>query len=631
MTPLILWSRFLWAAFFLLFSLISIFPSVEAHPSFLPPEEAFSFSVAPVGDDSVGIRFNVAPSYKLYKDQFNARIEPNNISLSLSQLPAAQVEFDDMFGKDLPVYRNEVVFSLKIPLEELIDSQPYRLVIDYQGCADAGLCYQPESNAVSLSLVNGALKVFGSYVDPQFPVDKIRTEAPVPASESQTTSASELITLSDTSIADYFSKASWLEMMLIAFTFGLLLSFTPCVLPMVPILLSIIGGQKDQNETSKWKGFQLAATYVLGVSIVYTLLGVTAGLAGASFASILQTPWVLSVFALILVILALSMFDIFSLQVPLSFQNKMQSRLDRLPGGRGSGVFLMGMFSALIVGPCIAAPLAGVLLFISQTGNVVLGGATLFALAWGSGTLLLIVGATSGSLMPKAGAWMIQVKYGFGLLLLATALWMVRSVLPSPIYVAVCSLLLLWTASLLGAFKSPSSSAVIHFSSAIGKALALWAALILIGVAMGSNSLTTPLKGFAGAHLPLENSLSYSPEKITSISQLEARLTNSSGPIMLTFFADWCSSCEQLVSSSFPDPEVQKRMKQFTQLEVDVTASTEFSREALKRFKLFGPPGIIFFNKEGIELTDVRVVGYMPAAQLAKELDKALGSEGEGA
>lgn len=282
---------------------------------------------------------------------------------------------------------------------------------------------------------------------------------PAPADQAPTTetasaaSFTEAFTLSDTGLAGFLSEASWVEMMALAFVLGLLLSFTPCVLPMVPILLSIIAGQGVKQTDSRWRGLSLAAAYVLGMSIVYTALGVAAGLAGASLAVWLQTPWVLSLFAMVLALLALSMFDVYHLQIPAKMQSSLQGRLSKLPAGRYGGVFLMGMLSALIVGPCVVAPLAGVLLFISQTGDVVLGGASLFALAWGSGTLLLVVGASSGALLPKAGGWMNGIKHGFGILLLATAWWMVNSVVATWVLMLGWAVLAIWSAVLLGAFQ----------------------------------------------------------------------------------------------------------------------------------------------------------------------------------
>src|SRR5690625_4816847 len=436
--------------------------------------------------------------------------------------------------------------------------------------------------------------------------------------------------LSDTGLAQYFSQAGWLEMMAAAFVLGLLLSFTPCVLPMVPILLSIIAGQRadsdDGSSAGRAHGLSMAAVYVLGVSVVYTLLGVVAGLVGASLAMWLQKPWVLISFAVLLALLALSMFDVYTLQAPAGLQARLQGRLNRLPDGRFGGVFVMGMLSALIVGPCVAAPLAGVLLFISQTGDVVVGGLTLFALAWGSGVLLLVVGATSNRWMPKAGEWMNLIKYGFGVLLLATAWWMLSltALLPGWLWVLGWALLALWVALLLGLTRplGSDSGPWAYFGRALGGLLALWAVLLVLSVGVGNDSVLRPLAGLSAPAGEGAQTQEVQFERIETVDELEAALANTTQPVMLDFYADWCVSCIEMERFTFTDPVVAQQMQQMLLLQVDVTDHTEDDRALLKRFNLFGPPGIIFFDSQGQELADPRVIGFMAADQFSQVLEQ---------
>src|SRR5690625_3612065 len=477
-------------ALWMMVSALCVFFAVVAMPTafaeeFLDPEEAFQLSAASVSPTEVDVHFKIAPEYYMYQERFDFEISGDEVEIEDIHFPPAIVVYDPTFDKDMPVYYQQV--TVRVELEPLLDgrsSQPAELRVTSQGCADAGLCYSPMTETIALEPVDGGYKVSGPWAADQVPAplseafdpqagamstasdftasDAVSTSqnADSPqAAASQTSSSSNkggifaAASLSDTGLAQYFSQAGLLEMMAAAFVLGLLLSFTPCVLPMVPILLSIIAGQGQEGAPlTRRRGLAMAAAYVFGVSIVYTLLGVIAGMVGASLSIWLQTPWVLISFAIILAVLALSMFDVYSLQVPAGMQSRLQGRLGRLPAGRYGGVFLMGMLSALIVGPCIAAPLAGVLLFISQTGDLLLGGVTLFALAWGSGTLLLVVGATSSSFMPKAGSWMNLVKYGFGVLLLATAWWMLSltALLPAWLWVLGWAVFTLWLDFLLG-------------------------------------------------------------------------------------------------------------------------------------------------------------------------------------
>ncbi len=600
---------------------------------FLDPDEAFRLSVASVSPTEVAVHFQIAPEYYMYQERFDFEVLGSGVQLGEVRFPPAIVVHDPTFAKDMPVYYQQVTVQIElVPDVGGQVAEPAQLRIVSQGCADAGLCYSPITQTVPLIPVSG-----GYLVDGPWAVD----EVPAPLAQAVDSHIdSEVVdsggifaaaSLSDTGLAQYFSQAGLLEMMAAAFVLGVLLSFTPCVLPMVPILLSIIAGQQSRDgqdsERRRARGLTMAAVYVLGVSVVYTLLGVIAGLVGASLAMWLQKPWVLMSFAALLVILALSMFDAYTLQVPAGLQARLQGRLNRLPAGRFGGVFVMGMLSALIVGPCVAAPLAGVLLFISQTGDLLVGGLTLFALAWGSGVLLLVVGATSNRWMPKAGAWMNLVKYGFGVLLLATAWWMMSltALVPGWLWVLGWALLALWAALLLGLVRplADHSGPWAYLSRAVAGLLAVWAVVMVIGVGLGSDSVLRPLASVSGSGTgAVVQQVQF--KRIHTIDELNEALAETNRPVMLDFYADWCVSCIEMERFTFSDPVVAQYMQQMLLLQVDVTDHNEADRALLKRFSLFGPPGIIFFDAQGQELSEPRVIGFMAAAPFSQLLEQVL-------
>src|SRR5690625_4445545 len=671
--------RVLMRLFFGLLSLVWLggaLPTALAE-EFLDPEQAFQMSVSSVSPTEVDVHFKIAPKYYMYKERFRFELaSPSGADdtalgahIGPVQFPPATVVYDPTFEKDMEVYYEQVTVRVPVLLDGaaaeadgaadagvaggdsdaaatplaaaaqgLVDKPaqvgPVDLVITSQGCADAGLCYSPITETVTLHPIDGGLQAQGQWVVDSVPAPL--TEAvpnPADAAKHKAASSTEAgdgaaarsgggaagtaaggtslavsgsgggsatqggvfsaVHLSDTGLAQYFTEAGLFEMVLLAFLLGLLLSFTVCVLPMVAILLSIIAGQDGADRggsaragagkpggatdsgaaqsavaagQSRRRGLAMAAVYVLGVSVVYTILGVAAGVVGASLAMWLQTPWVLISFAVILALLALSMFDVYTLQVPGALQARMQGRLNRLPAGRYGGVFLMGMLSALIVGPCVAAPLAGVLLFISQTGDLLLGGLTLFALAWGSGTLLLVVGASSSSLMPKAGQWMNLVKYGFGVLLLATAWWMLSlaAIVPAWLWVLGWALLAIWAALLLGLLRplSADSGPFSYLAKALGGILAAWALLLVGGVGGGSDSVLRPLAAVFVSGQGDSEQPTVSFQRIESEAELDAALASTTRPVMLDFYADWCVSCIEMERFTFTDPVVAQQMQQ---------------------------------------------------------------------
>ena len=404
---------------------------------------------------------------------------------------------------------------------------------------------------------------------------------------------------------------------------GLLLALTPCVLPMIPILSSIIVGQG--GKVSHMRGLALAAVYSLGMALVYTAFGVAAGLLGQGLAASLQNPWVLSVFALLLAALSLSMFGFYELQIPANWQSKLSSTSGKLNGGHFAGVFIMGGISALIVGPCVAAPLAGALLYISQTGNAATGGIALFSLAAGMSVPLLLAGWSAGALLPKAGGWMDGVKYFFGVLLLATALYMVSPVLPGWLLMLTWAALFIVSATYLRAFdRLPDDvSGWKRLFKGFGVVLALAGAVLMLGLAGGSTNVLQPLaglRGIAGATTAVGQLPAVQFQRVKTVAELEQIVANSSRPVMLDFYADWCVSCKEMEHFTFADSAVAQQMAGMTLLQADVTANNADDKAFLKRFELFGPPGIIFF-KGGKEVG--RVVGYEDAKTFLQSMQRA--------
>lgn len=640
----------------LLLALVMLASPARADDQFLDPEDAFRFSAAMSAPATLDLHYTIAPEYYMYRERFELDA-PDGV-LAEALYPPGLVKYDPTFEKDMEVYYGQVTVRIHLaqPDSPALPpvGQPLALAITSQGCADAGLCYPPETRELQLAVAaDGSWTVSGTgAVDGPVPAplamvlggDGQPLEGGTLPGATGASGSLNPFDFGDTGLASWLEGAGWLQIVGLCLLLGLLLAFTPCVLPMVPILMAVIAGDAGQGgKLSRSRGLSLAAVFVLGMSIVYTLLGVIAGLLGAGLMIWLQTPWVLATFAILLAVLALAMFDVFTLQAPAAMQTALNERLNRIPGGRFSGVFLMGMLSALIVGPCVAAPLAGVLLFISQTGDVVLGGSALFALAWGSGIPLLLLGASSGMLLPKAGGWMEGVKWGFGILLLATAWWMVSSLLPSWLLLLGWVLLAMWGAVLMGAFTSLPEGARPgrQLWKAAGLMLAAWALLMLVGMAGGGRDPFRPLAPYVGAGVAASGAAPASADvaeavkrrfvKVDSIAELEQALAQADRPVMLDFYADWCVSCIEMERYTFSDIDVARKLDGFVLLQADVTRNQAEHRELLKRFRLFGPPGIIFFDAQGQEL-DVRVVGFQNAERFGKALDEvtALAAAGAG-
>ncbi len=569
------------AARALLAAMAMLLPALgHADGGFLEPEQAFRFSARMIDRSNAEVRYEIAPGYYMYREQF--AFKARGARLGKPAIPPGKVKFDETFAKDVESYRDSV--AIRIPVEA---SGPFILEASAQGCADAGLCYSPMASSKQL--------------DP----------ADAPAGGAAATLAAPD---SEMGRIEAALRSGKLHAILPLFLLlGLGLAFTPCVLPMMPILSSIIVGERATGSRSR--GLALSVSYSLGMAIVYTLLGVAAGLAGEGLAAAMQNPWVLGAFALLMAALSLSMFGVYELQMPAAIQSKLVCASGRQRAGSHAGVFVMGALSALIVGPCVAAPLAGALVYISQTRDALTGAAALFAMAAGMSVPLLVLGASAGALLPRAGPWMAAIKRFFGVLMLATALWIVSPLLAPSIQ------MLLWAALAIGYALSlvlplaklrrgrwRSASAAIVFA-AVGL-------VQLTGMATGGNDPLAPL-----AHLGADPSHATEFRRVKSLAELDAILAAAPGKtVMLDFYADWCVSCKEMEKFTFSDPRVQAEFAGMLLLQADVTANDGHDKAMLKRFGLFGPPGIIFFDPAGAEITNTRVIGYQDAEKFLRSL-----------
>jgi thiol:disulfide interchange protein DsbD len=573
---------------------------------FLSPEQAFRLKAELASNGTIGLHWEIAAGYKLYRNGISATVTGSNDVLGDIVLPKGIEYVDSSTGEKIEVYHGKL--DAVVPVRK--SGVPFRLKVVYQGCAEDGLCYPPIENVFDvepgktgdLSLTSAAGESGGSA-----------GFSPTPPAAPQQGSGGDGQCLAH----DTLKGGQLWKIASVFFLFGLLLSFTPCVLPMVPILSSIIVGG---GKATKGRGFLLAAAYSLGMAMVYTALGVAAGLAGEGLAGALQQPWVLVMFSLLLLLLSLSMFDVYQLQVPASLQNRLTKSSGNLSGGRVAGVFLMGSISALIVGPCVAAPLAGTLVYISQTRDVAIGGLALFCMATGMSVPLLLIGLSAGTLLPRVGPWMSGVKHLFGFVLIAVAIWMIKPLLPPQAMPVAWGALALFASVFIGRFKLHSG---IRQQSPtfiiIGIFLAIIGVIEMIGAATGSDD---PLKPFSGFQQGRRADIAF--RRIHTIEELDRELKAPGKPVMLDFYADWCASCKELDHYTLRDPRVMEKLSGMKLLQVDVTANSEQDRALMKRFGLFGPPGIILFDKTGHEVTGHRIVGFVDAAAFMKTLEGVL-------
>lgn len=545
---------------------------------FLEPEQAFQPEISVLENNEILIHYKIAPNYYLYKDRFSFEIE--NAEILETIFPQGTIKNDEHFG-EVEVYYNDVPIQLKIKTKKI---GRLNIKATSQGCVENGVCYLPLTQNLEVEL------------------KEIIQESPT------------IIQDESHKILNQLKNTNFLANLFFFFLAGVGLSLTPCVLPMIPILSGIIIEQ-NKAENQKMHHFWLSLFYVLGMALTYTIAGVAAGLSGTLFSTFLQNPWVLSAFALVFVFLAFSMFGFYELQMPQFVQNRLSKKINTKKGSFVS-VFVMGALSALIVGPCVAAPLAGALMYIGQTGDAFLGGFSLFLMALGMGLPLIVVGVLGSSFLPKTGVWMISIKYFFGIVLLALALWIIHPILNIQILMFLWASLFIITAIYFKALDSLPDKAnnFQRFLKGIGILLFLIGVIFLIGAFSGAKDFAQPLN-----NLIVQNnktpSKDYNFKIIKTNDELNAELQNSLKPIMLDFYADWCVTCKEMERFTFSDDMVFNQLKNYNLLKIDVTNNTAEDQKILKRFSLFGPPAILFFEK-GEEKN--RIVGFKNAKEFLK-------------
>ena len=639
--------RPVWALLVLLAGLVLGAPARA--DDFLDPDQAFQLSVRALADKRVELSYKIAPGYYLYRDRF--KFSSPDAKLGDPQIPAGKKHYDTALEQTVEVYHDLVVVTLPV------QSAPkaFTIAATHQGCAEKGLCYPPQPRSV-----NVALKAFGADADsatvaptgdgtsapvaaapavemsvaPAATSDagSLRnsvlggagaTQAAVPAAAAAVAAPQATAAVSDDRrMTEALAGGHLLAIVSLAFVLGLGLALTPCVWPMLPILSSIIVGQGKQVTPAR--GFALAATYSLGMALVYTVLGVAAGKIGEGFTGYLQSPPVLISFGVLLIVLSLSMFGFYELQLPASLRDRLNAKNESLTGGQLGGVFGMGVLSALIVSPCISAPLVGVLLYIGQSHDAVLGGIALFTIAAGMSVPLLVIGASAGKALPRSGAWMEQVKRVFGLVLLGVAIYIVQPVMPALVAMVAWGVLAIVSAASLGAFEPIATKSYVGTARTVkgfGLVLAVLGAIEIIGAASGGRDPAQPLGHLVRAAAG-EATAATEPrfDRVMSVADLDQRLQAAGKPVMLDFYADWCVSCKEMEKQTFVDPGVKAKLANAVLLRADVTANSADDRALLKRFGLFGPPGIIFFDAQGRELGQTRVVGYQDAPRFTQSL-----------
>ncbi|VEG92440.1 protein-disulfide reductase DsbD [Legionella spiritensis] len=561
-----------------------------------PANEVFQVSVKTVDPNTFVISWQVKPGFFLYSDRISLdEAKDSNVQIGTLRFPKPQAKIDQQ-GRTYSVYRG----NLKLPVAILGKEPGESLVtLHYQGCADDGFCYPPETRTIKLT-INNKLALTEASLEKDVPLP------PEPVAEK-----------SGDDIESVFQHSHWTMVILSFFGFGLLLSFTPCVLPMVPVLSGIIVGHSDTMSTRK--AFLLSISYVLGMSCTYALVGAVVALLGNNLQIAMQSPPILVLFSLLFVLLSLSMFGFFELRLPVSWQAKLASVSRHQANGHYIGAALMGCLSTLILSPCVTAPLIGALGYIAHSGNVALGVLALFFLGLGMGVPLLLIGTSAGKWLPKAGAWMNAVKSFFGVLLLAVAIYLLDRVLPTPIIMGLWAALLVFSGLFLGALN-PAHSSQEKFCRGGGILLFTYGLLILIGASMGAKN---PLQPLAGFRYPASMSATVSHQTVTSVQGVQEALREAKGqPVMLDFYADWCTSCKIMEETTFRDPQVENALKHFVVVKVDVTANNKEEKALLRKYNVVAPPTFLFFNQEGKELAGHRLVGEVSAEEFLQKLQK---------
>ena len=572
--------------FYLFFFIILFLKTLAfAEQDFLPPEVAFNFNAAMINSKTAEIEFKIAENYYIYRDRF--KFESKTADLGQAKFPKGEIVFDETFNKKMEIYRGNLKILLPIKT-----SSKFILKVISQGCSDKGLCYTPMDSIIELlpyennKYINPSLEKDNSFFDSKFKTDIFQ-------------------------IGKYLEKKSLIIVIPLFFFLGIGLSFTPCVLPMIPILLGIIIG--NEKHLNRKKSILYSLSYSLGMAIVYTLLGIISGLIGEGLSAMLQSKELLIFFAFLIFLLSLSMFDFYQIQVPSSIQQKLGEISNNFRKRKIFGAFIMGAISALIIGPCVAAPLAGALVYISETKDVFVGGFALFSMATGMSIPLIFLAFSAGTFLPKVGIWMDSLKPFFGLLLLALSLWMLRTIIPPSILISGWGLLAISYGIYLFrlGFKG-------HIKNIFG------VIFVCIGL-LQFYQLKTTVEFTNFNFLKKEKIHKTNFLIVKNLDELKTFINASRGKnIMLDFYADWCISCDEMERLTFSNDKIRSKLEYLFLLQVDVTKNTIDDKELLKYFGLFGPPGIIFFDKNGNELKNLRVIGFQKAEDFLKTITKVV-------
>jgi len=566
---------------------------------FLHPDEAFVLTVMPEDSERFQASFRVAEGYYLYRDKTSFSIEGDDAGLMPYELPSGVVKDDPLFGQ-VQTWSGDVAVNLRLA-EASAGSGGVALVANYQGCAEKGVCYPPQTKILKVSL--GA-----SELDP----------SPAVGTEDR---SGGLLSRSD-QIAQDLSDETLIWSFIVFGGFGLLLAFTPCVLPMIPILAGVIAGANAGTA----RALRLSLVYVLAMATTYAMLGIIIGLTGANLQAYMQNVWVIGGFVLILLLMALSMFGVYDFRMPAGLHNFLHQVGERfVSSGSYLSAAVMGLLGALVASPCVSPPLVGALIHIADTGNPVRGAVSLFGMGLGLGLPLLAFGTFEGRFMPHSGPWMVRVKAVFGVLLLALSIWMLDRVVPGQVTLGLSGLLLLLLGMILHAVESlpPDANALSRLKRGVGLAFLIYGGVLLVGAATGGDSLVRPWAHFTNSSESVESSVDFHP--IKTVADLNRELAAARGqPVLVDFYADWCVTCHELEAFTFSDPDVQARMRRFALLKADVTANDEDDKKLLESLGLFGPPAILFYAPDGEELRAYRTVSYVPAPQFAMMLDEVL-------
>jgi thioredoxin:protein disulfide reductase len=588
--------------------------------TFLPPDQAFRVFAQAQGPDHIQLVWEIADGYYLYRNRLKVATDAA-VKLGELVLPVGQSKTDEYFGTQ-QIYHDELRASLPVGRAGLTTALTVPVKVTYQGCAEAGLCYPPITKVLSVSLPAppGSSSVAGP---PQAHAASgtlaSGAAAAMRAASGAATGRAPVFVSDQDRYASVVRGGSWLGLIAFFYAAGLVLAFTPCVLPMVPIVSGIIVGERN---VTAGRGFVLSLTYVLGMALTYTAAGIAVAAGGRQVQAAFQQPWIVATFAALFIVLALSMFGLFTLQMPAGIQTRLSSLSNRQSAGTLGGVLIMGALSALIVTTCVAPALVGALVVIGQSGDLLRGGTALFVMALGMGTPLLVIGASAGKLLPRAGAWMDTVKQLFGALMLAVAVWMLTRIVPER------AALLLWAVPVFAAAVVlwGGARALSHglLPARLAASLAaLYGCVLVTGAALGG---TDPLAPLPALSAPRHELVFRTIKSVADLDGAVAQARAQSRPVMLDFYADWCVSCKEMQKYTFTDPTVQAALRSAVLLRADVTRNDAADQALLKRFGIYGPPTIAFYGTDGRERRDYRVVGYMKAPEFASVAERAIAS-----